>query len=137
MKFKKHISLILVFFLLVSNMGFGLNVHYCGDEIASVTPFYLKGTSIQQSDEEDCCGIVQRQKNNCCKDKFILVQKKAEDCIVKSFFSNSDLLFVCLEWNPILFSKTTNFKKYSITPYFCDANAPPFFKLYNQYVFYA
>lgn len=42
MNFKKHISLFLAFFLLVSNVGFALDVHYCGVEIASIKPVFGK-----------------------------------------------------------------------------------------------
>ena len=41
------------------------------------------------------------------------------------------------DWKPNFILPITNFKINSIPTYFCDANAPPCFKLYSQYIFYA
>jgi hypothetical protein len=137
MNFNKHISLFLVFFLLVSNLGVGLNVHYCGGAIASVSPAYLETAPTWQNAEKDCCAVVIEKKDNCCKDKLILVQKKLENSVVKSFSLNLDRFFIIQDWSPAVFSKTSNFKNTLISSYQFDANGPPFFELYNQYIFYA
>ena len=65
MNFRKHICILLAVLLLVSNVGFAFNVHYCGDEIASVS---LKSVFSSNNTEENCCGIVEEQ-SHCCKDK--------------------------------------------------------------------
>ncbi|WP_414000214.1 HYC_CC_PP family protein [Flavobacterium sp. W1B] len=137
MKFKKHISLLLAIFLLVSNLGLAINVHYCGGEIASVAPVYLKKTSVEQSAEKACCSVVSKTKEECCKDKVVHFEKNSDNFVVKKFFSSIAIAILVHEWRPAVFLSTSNFKVYSVPPYFCDANAPPFFKLYNQYIFYA
>jgi hypothetical protein len=133
MKFKRQISLLLAFFLLVSNMGFAFNVHYCGDDVSSVS---LKTAFLSQNSEDNCCGIV-KKKSHCCNDKVVHFQKKADHLILKSFSFNPDFTFLIEEWNPIAFFAIKNFKNSQTTTYYCDANAPPFFKLYRQYIFYA
>jgi hypothetical protein len=55
MKFKKHISILLAFFLLVSNVGLAFDVHYCGEKVASIQPFYLKSGEVSNSVEKGCC----------------------------------------------------------------------------------
>lgn len=134
MKFKRHICLLLAFFLLVSNMGLAFNAHYCDDELASVS---LKTSFSSQNFEKDCCGELVEEKEHCCKDKEVRFQKKADNLIVKSFSFNIDIPFLIQEWNPIVVSLISNFKSSQVVSYFCDANAPPFFKLYHQYIFYA
>jgi hypothetical protein len=132
-KFNRHISLLLAFFLLVSNIGFAFNVRYCGNDITSVT---LK-TPIQDKElEKDCCGFVEKE-SHCCKDKEVKFEKKTDDLIQKTVSFHSDFILLSNEWNPSVFSFFSNFKKNAVTSYYCDANAPPFFKLYHQYIFYA
>jgi hypothetical protein len=134
MKFKRHICLLFAFFLLVSNLGMAFSAHYCGDELASVS---LKTSFSSQNSEESCCGEAIEKKEHCCKDKVVRFQKKADNVIVKSFSFSIDAPFQAQEWNPIVVSLNSNFKSSQITSYYCDVNAPPFFKLYHQYVFYA
>jgi hypothetical protein len=133
MNFRKQICSLLAVLLLVSNIGFAFNVHYCGDEIATVT---LESSFLSKNTEENCCGIVEK-KSHCCKDKVLHFQKKSETSSFKIVAFNYDILIVNNDWKPIVTSSIPNFKRNSTTYYFCDANAPPFFKLYNQYIFYA
>ncbi len=133
MYFRKQICSLLAVLLLVSNIGFAFNVHYCGDEIASVS---LKSTFSSNNTEKNCCGVVEI-KSHCCKNKVFHFQKKSESSIFNVFTFNSDILFLNQDWKPFLITFAPNFKRNSITSYFCDANAPPFFKLYSQYIFYA
>lgn len=133
MKFKRPICLLLAFFLLVSNMGLAFNVRYCGNEIASVT---LKTPVQDQKLEKKCCGVVEK-KSHCCKDKEVKFQKKTDNLIQKIVSFHADFTFSIEEWNPYVFSFNSNFKDSQFTSYYCDVNAPPFFKLYHQYIFYA
>jgi len=133
MNFRKHICSFLAVLLLVSNVGFAFNVHYCGDEIASVS---LKSAFSSNNTEKNCCGIVEK-KSHCCKNKVFHFQKKSETSNFNVFTFNSDIFFLNQDWNLFLITSSPNFKRNSFTSYFCDANAPPFFKLYSQYIFYA
>lgn len=132
MKFKNHISIILVFFLLVSNVGLAFNVHYCGEKIESIS---LKTETSSINTEKGCCKKIASKKNSCCKDKVFHFQQKSDNLIVKAFSPHFDS-YLIEEWNPIVFCNHSNFKNSQITSY-CDANAPPLYKLYSQYIFYA
>lgn len=141
MKFKKYISIILAFFLLVSNVGFAIDVHYCGGEVASIKPIYWKNTESFNSVKDNCCGSKAtsnvQKKDSCCKDKVVHFQKKSENITLNSISFLPNFVFLVEEWNPIIFSKISKFEGSRITSYYCDANAPPLFKLYHQYIFYA
>lgn len=141
MKFKKHISIILAFFLLVSNIGFAVGVHYCRGEVDSVKPIYWNNTESPNSVRDNCCGSKMtsnvQKKNSCCKDKIVHFQKKSENVTLNSLFFLPNFVFFVEEWNPIIFSKISKSEGSGITSYYCDANAPPLFKLYHQYIFYA
>jgi hypothetical protein len=133
MNFKKQISIFLAILLLVSNVGLAFNVHYCGGEIASVS---LNSTLPSLKSEKGCCETKASKKDSCCKDKKIVVQKKTDNGIVKSFSFQFDYAFVVPEYNPIVFTAVPSFKNNLSLSYYCDANAPPLFKLYSQYLLY-
>ena len=138
MKFKKHISIFLAFFLLISNIGFAIDVHYCEGKVASVKALYWKNT---ESLNHDCCDskteVIVQKKDSCCKDKVVYFQKKSENTILNTLSFDPNFTFLVEEGNPIVFSKITIFESSSISSYYCDANAPPLFKLHHQYIFYA
>jgi hypothetical protein len=132
MIFKKCTSLILVFVLLVSNAGFAFNVHFCGNKIASVS---LKPNFSSLKSEKDCCGVA-IQKSSCCKNKTVHLQKKSENVVIKVFSFQTAIFMPPAIWQSIVFSPIANFKSDTATSYYCDAHAPPLFKLYSQYIFY-
>jgi hypothetical protein len=133
MNFKKQISIFLAVLLLVSNVGLAFNVHYCGGEISSVS---LNSTLPSLKSEKGCCEKIVDKKDSCCKDKKIVIQKKVDNGIVKSFSFQFDYTFLVPEHNLIVFTTAPRFKNNLNLSYYCDANAPPLFKLYSQYLLY-
>jgi hypothetical protein len=91
MKFQKITSFFLAFFLFVSNIGLAMNVHYCGDEIASIS---INSLSNSSDSEEDCCGVVEKT-SHCCKDKVVHFEKKTDQATAQlfSFMTHGSLLF--------------------------------------------
>jgi len=130
---KKQISIILTFFLLVSNLGLAFNVHYCDNTIESIS---LSTISATQEAEDTCCGILEKD-SNCCKDKVIKSEIKSDLIIVKSLSFETDFLATINEWNSTSFFYNSNFKTKDSFTYYCDTNAPPLYLLYSQYTFYA
>ncbi len=132
MNLKKCTGLFLAFLLLVSNIGFAFDVHYCGGEIASVS----LNTSAVAAPEKSCCGSTEK-KSSCCKDKVVHIEKKSDNATFKIFFFQIAFPTVIQEYKPIAFLSVPNFKSNQVISYYSDANAPPLFKLYNQYIFYS
>lgn len=132
MKFQKITSLFLAFFLFVSNIGLAMNVHYCGDEIASIS---INSLSNFNDVEESCCGIVERP-SHCCKDKVVLLEKKTDHATVFTAQLDSANVFIYKEWQHIVFTSVTYYECNSGSEYSSQSNAPPLFKLYSQYIFY-
>lgn len=137
MNFKKHISIFLAFFLLVSHVGLAFDVHYCGDEIASVKPVLWKKNENSNKEKDSCCTPKPDKKDSCCKDKKVNFQKKSENTIINSVVFQPHFFFLVTEWEPVFFMIVSSFEKTELTTYYCDANAPPLFQLYHQYIFYA
>lgn len=131
MVFKKHISLLLTILLLVSNLGLAFNVHYCGNEIESVT---LRSAPSTNEEVDSCCGVVEKE-SQCCNDKVIKAEIKSDLIIVKSLMV--DCIAVTEYWKPQVFTFQNNYKQRDNATYYCDAHAPPLYLLYRQYIFYA
>jgi len=130
MNFRKYTNVLLVFFLLVSNLGMSFNVHYCEDEIASVS---INTATASHEIEKDCCGVVEK-KSKCCKNKIIKSNEKFDQITAKSLSLDGNL--ISNDWKPLVFLDTFNFQQKTPTPYYCDANAPPLYLLYSQYTVY-
>ena len=133
MIFKKHLSILLTALLLVSNLGLAINVHYCADEIESIT-INVAPDSGKVVDE--CCGIVEEEPG-CCNDKIIKADIKSDQIIVKSLSFDPALHSVIYDWKPKVFISKNPFKQKNNSTYYCEANAPPLYLLYSQYTFYA
>ena len=133
MIFKKHLSILLTALLLVSNLGLAINVHYCADEIESIT-INVAPDSGKVVDE--CCGIVEEEPG-CCNDKIIKAEIKSDQIIVKSLSFDPSLHSVIYDWKPKVFISKNPFKQKNNSTYYCEANAPPLYLLYSQYTFYA
>jgi hypothetical protein len=131
MIFKKHVSIFLTLFLLVSNLGLAFNVHYCDDEIASIT---INAAPTVEQALDECCGIIEKDLE-CCNDKVIKAEIKSDQIIVNSLLF--DFIPVMHDWKPAIFVSNNNFKQRDNHTYFSDAHAPPFYLLYSQYIFYA
>lgn len=61
-----HSILIALYFLVAT--GFSYSVHYCGESIESVSIVGKKAIS--------CCGEMEEEPNDCCKDEVKVVQLK-------------------------------------------------------------
>ena len=135
MNFRKHISIVLAALILLANLGLSFVVHYCKDEIASV--------SFQYQEDEPCveeaksCCAKEDSHDSCCSNKLIKVEKKTDDILVKNFQLDLEQAVFSTNWNPYV----VTFSPIAITSnelaFYCDSHAPPLYKLYCQLVFYA
>lgn len=137
MIFKKQISLLLAFLVLVSNTGLAFNIHYCEGKIASITSIFTKEEVCEIPLKQDsCCAILENNHKKCCSDKEVILKNKAEKEVIKT---------LALDFIPLLFNE--NSEKYFLSQtlilvkranaYSFHANAPPLYQLYCQLTFYA
>ena len=142
MQIRKHISALLTMLILVSSMGLALNVHYCHGKISSVNFAYRKAEPCNGHKDEKkahACGVEKDSHKKCCKDDLVkLKDTKSDNILSKSL--QLDLGAFCLaeEWNPnTLYSTTATIVTKDTPSFYCESNAPPLYRLYCQYIFYA
>ncbi|MFM7894833.1 MAG: HYC_CC_PP family protein [Flavobacterium sp.] len=74
MNFRKHISVVLASLVLLANLGLSFAVHYCKDEIASVS-FQYQEDEPYVEEVKSCCAK-EDSHDSCCSNKLIKVEKK-------------------------------------------------------------
>lgn len=138
MNFKRHISIFLALFILLVNSSASLVMHYCHDQIAYISLVYQENKIADSATEDSCCASDDKTDDkSCCSNEEIKVDKKIDYSILKGF--QFDFLAVTfVNEIPSFFNEEdvlSSNKK--ILDYYCDSNAPPFYKLYSQLIYYA
>ena len=123
----------MAFLMLASSTGFAFNVHYCGGSIAAVSLKYAAPTI----EKKLCCSEeATTPSRKCCSDKVVKLKEKTDEVLSKIFSITLDIQLSDI-WNPSTRTSVEFPSDTAVLPYYCDAHAPPLFKLYNQYIFYA
>jgi hypothetical protein len=132
MFFKKQIIVLLSFLVLFTNTGMAFTIHYCDDQIASVS---LNTVSFHEI-EKDCCGEVERM-SKCCHNKIIKSHDGIDQIVAKvDSIQFVGLIFIKFQENYNLYV-VKKFNSSNLICYTNNANSPPLYKLYSQYCFYS
>ncbi|WP_395045136.1 hypothetical protein [Flavobacterium sp.] len=139
MHYKKHISLIIAFFLLVSNSGLAFNVHFCEGKIASISSVFTKEEVCETpiKEEKTCCYNPKTEHKKCCSDREVNLKAKTEKSVVNTISFDLNSLFYYVELETIRYNLVKLIQFSQIIEYCYNSNAPPFYKLYCQFTFYA
>ncbi|RXR20542.1 hypothetical protein EQG63_01005 [Flavobacterium amnicola] len=141
MTFKKHINVLLAILILVSNVGLAFNVHYCEGKISGISFNYkVEEPCVDEKPTKitSCCAVENSHDSCCSNDKVEIKKTTSENVLVKSFqldLASYLLVQECRFFQAILLQEV-------ILPsenpsFYCESNAPPLYKLYSQYIFYA
>ena len=132
MLFKKCFSVLLTSFLLASHLGLAFNVHYCSDEVASISLNLVPKLS---SKIDECCGVIE-SNSLCCHDKIISSKVKSDHILVPTFIFECCIFSHVSNSNSVVFNLESKIKdQVNLDSYF-DAHAPPLYLLHSQYTFY-
>lgn len=135
MNFRKHISVVLASLVLLANLGLSFAVHYCKDEIASVS-FQYQEDEPYVEEVKSCCAK-EDSHDSCCSNKLIKVEKKTDDILVKTLQLDLEQAVFVAYWKPNFVAfESENFVSNEVA-FYCDSHAPPLYKLYCQLIFYA
>lgn len=135
MNFKKHISTILASLILLGNLGLSFGIHYCKDEIESVS-FHFQQEEPCIEKETSCCAK-ENSHDSCCSNKVIKVEKKTDDVLVKTLQLDLEQVVLTNDWKPNLIVFTSIASTLNEVAFYSDSHAPQLYKLYCQLVFYA
>lgn len=135
MQFRKCTAILLIVFILFSNLGLAFNVHYCHDEISGIS-INIDEKEICEEKIKTCCSATY-QHNDCCSNKELKTEKKTDNVVTKSFQLDLQQYYLVS-----VFQSQKAFDRFNKSPnrlfsFYCDSNAPPLYKLHCQLVFYA
>lgn len=134
MKFKLS-AIILSFYLLFTQLGFGYVLHFCHNELSQVKSFYNTTPDDCCGETESCCAIsIENDSDKCCDD--VVVSADVDDNLIPQFDFHCQEI-VSINKQAFDFQK---FEKKIIKPFYFlnnhPAHAPPFYVLYSQFVIY-
>ena len=134
MNCKKGIGILLALLVLVSNVGFAFTMHYCGGKVAS---FSVRTIDSLATVKKSCCAKKVIEKDSCCKNKTVHFEKKTDHATLKAFSFEPIELYLIPEFKKLTTVQQLTFVSTTTETYYCDAHAPPLFKLFHHYIFYA
>jgi len=141
MNFKKHINILLAMLILVSNVGLAFNVHYCEGKISGISFNYkVEEPCVEEKPTKvsSCCAVENTHDSCCSNDKVEIKKTTSENILVKNFQLDLASFIPVQEFG--LFQAIL-LKEIVVTDehpsFYCESNAPPLYKLYSQYIFYA
>jgi hypothetical protein len=141
MKLKRHISILLTTLILFSNIGLALNVHYCHGRVSSVSVAYRVKDAcakVKKLPVKTCCAAAAKKLKPCCKNSVLKLQDKTDSIVIKALQLNLASFYVAEGYKPLHFFKPALAVVKKDTPsFYCESHAPPLFKLYCRYIFYA
>ena len=148
MVFKKHISLLIALLVLVSNSGLAFNIHYCEGKIASISSVFSNEEACFTSDSEQakqkpiavqktCCAKIEKTHKECCSDKKVDLKNKTEKIIIKTISFDFEAAYFTIYNTPTFSTTGIQTNTDENVAFYCEANAPPLYKLYCQLTFYA
>lgn len=138
MHFKKQICLLLAFFLLLSNSGLAFNVHFCEGKIASISSVFSDEEVCEQpvKVQKTCCVKLEVSHKKCCSDKKVDLKNKTEKIVFKTLSSELDSALFTEFWTIKINAPITVAPTVEHLDYYCDANAPPLYRLYCQFTLF-
>lgn len=134
MNCKKGIGILLALLVLVSNIGFAFTMHYCGGKVAS---FSVRTIDPLAAVNKSCCAKKVIEKDSCCKNKTVHFEKKTDHATLKAFSFEPIPFYVLADVKREIPAYQSIILHQPTSTYCCDAHAPPLFKLYHHYIFYA
>jgi hypothetical protein len=91
-----------------------------------------------KTDKKTCCKAINNDHKSCCDNNLVKLQDNSDGkVIVKSLQLDLGAYCAVNEWIPVRFFEHVPQHAQQQASFYCEANAPPLFKLYCQYIFYA
>lgn len=151
MRNKKHIAILFLTILLFSNVGWSINVHYCGSHSTSNFSYIQDldhgcAMLVEEESSSSCCDSeveevdtskIHVKEKGCCSNELIK-STVSDQSIAKAFPFLGDILTPDTSWTVL---EKPTFRESNITltalDYYVESNAPPLYKLLCRLVLYA
>jgi hypothetical protein len=135
--YKKNIAVVFACYYLIICVGLSITLHFCGGSLESLSAINTSVVCNSTKAKVACCAENKDSSKNCCNDTVI----DMSDVNEKSLFHDTTLMkqvFVLTTTiNYSFLTKRTFCKKVALPNYSFQSNAPPLYKLFGNFTFYA
>jgi len=134
--FKAIRILLLCIVFLASNVGFALNIHFCGGSVSEISFIWNKaGCDMPDDHKNDSDQYSKNFKDeDCCNDEILIVQKTDSERIsvkqINNFSDNFSILLSNASFVKEVFFTNLNLKKIKYPP------PAKLFLLFSSFIFY-
>lgn len=116
-------------------VGLTLTVHFCGGTLAGVSAVSI--TEVCEATPDSCCAKKSAAKEGCCNDSVIDLSEVDDETLLYASDVSKQFIAVFPSLLEITFKKSSFKNKTTLPNYTFQGNAPPLYKLYGTYIFYA
>jgi len=114
-----------------------MTLHFCGGSLAGMSVTSTE-VACEMSDVQDvCCAIKSETKSGCCNDAVLDLSEVDEDSLLDSSGIQKQYIEIQTNVAYYLFANTQFDNKVALPNYTFQSNAPPLYKLYGTYIYYA
>lgn len=118
-------------------VGLTLTIHFCGGMLAGVSAIPQNQISEETTVVEACCIAKTETNKACCNDAVIDLSEVADETVLDASDISKQFIAILPKTLIIAFKKANFTNKITLPNYTFQGNAPPLYKLYSSYIFYA
>lgn len=137
MRFKKNIAIIFTCYYLIICVGLTLTVHFCGGSLASVSATSSEVVCEMQISQGSCCVKKIATIPGCCNDAVVDLSEVDEESLLHDTAIEKQFIAIIPDVVCYFFKSTKLQNKIALPNYTFQSNAPPLYKLYGTYIYYA
>ena len=137
MRFKKNIAVIFTCYYLIICVGLTITVHFCAGSLAGMSAISSEVVCEMQVTQDACCTKKATSKPDCCNDAVVDLSEVDEDSLFEDTAIEKQFTVVSTDVDYSFFKNSTIQNKVALPNYTFQSNAPPLYKLYGTYIYYA
>ncbi len=137
MNFKRNIAIVFTCYYLIICVGLTITLHFCGGSLSGFSTVLKDLVCSEQAFKTLCCSENKEISSDCCNDTILDLSEINEDSLFQEFKFIDQIVILPLNLNYFFFNKKIILNKVFLSNYTFDSNAPPLYKLFGNFIYYA
>lgn len=114
-----------------------MTLHFCGGYLAGMSVTSTEVVCETSAIQDACCVVKSETKSGCCNDATLDLSEVDEDSLLDSSNILKEYIAIAPNVACYLYTNTQFENKVALPNYTFQSNAPPLYKLYGTYIYYA
>jgi hypothetical protein len=124
-------------YYLIICVGLTITLHFCGGSLESLSTFKTELICSEQPSKTSCCSERKEISSDCCNDSVLDLSDIDEDSLFHEFKFIDQFVILPSNLNYFIFNQKKILNKVFLSNYIFDSNAPPLYKLFGNFIYYA